>query len=175
MSYWPRLVLTDWEKRFLDKYTDPDTNRRGPLRRFYPAELTLDETNRLPTDQIQISRRSRVFGISVAGDIEHFLITLTDSVGEQFTVGAIPIPLLCPGYGQTQVGLFTGVGRQPLVGGINDIHILQPNIVLQPNQTLTIQGFPTEPFNFNGEGQNTYKVDFTFHVWEFPGMPGSPL
>ena len=175
MSYWPRLILTNWEKQFLNLYANPDDNRRGPLRRFYPASLTLTETERLPIDIITISRRSRVFGISVSGDIEHFRIKISDSVGEQYTPDEIYIPHLCPGYTQIQPGLFGGVGQNPSPGGFSDVHILNPNIQLSPAQTLTISGFEVEPFDFGDAGENDYRVDFTFHVWEFPGMPGSPM
>lgn len=176
MSYWPRLVLTDYEKRFMQKYADPDDNRRGPLRRMYPGVLRLDADTRLPVQNFNIARRSRVFGISFAGDIEHFRIQITDATGEQYTAVPVYVPHLAPGYAQSLPGVVNGIGPQPLVGGFNDIYIINPNILLQPNQTLTVSGFETEPRGFiPSEGEFDFQIDFTLHVWEFPGMPGSPL
>ncbi len=175
MSYWPRCVLTDYEKRFMNKYPNPNDNRRGPLRRFYPGLLRLDDEQRLPTFNFTISRRSRVFALSFAGDIAHFRVQLQDATGELFTDGPIYLPHLIPGYSQALPGIINGVGPQPLVPGLNDIYVINPNIELAPNQTLTLSGFETEPRDFIAETQNDYQVDFVIHVWEFPGMPGSPL
>lgn len=176
MSYWPRCVLTPYEQKFMNKYPNPDDNRRGPLRRFYPGVLRLDVDERLPTFNLNISRRSRVFGFSVAGDIEHFRVNISDSTGEQYTADTVYLPHLVPGYSQSLPGILGGVGPTPTVGGLNDVYIFNPNVMLMPNQTLTFSGFETEAPILFGEGETVaFQVDFVVHVWEFPGMPGSPL
>jgi hypothetical protein len=73
------------------------------------------------------------------------------------------------------VGIINGIGPNPLVQGYSDVYIINPNITLAPNQTLTIRGYETEPYGFELEAPNDYQVDLTVHVWEYPGMPGSPL
>jgi hypothetical protein len=175
MSYWPRCVLTPWERKFMPKYAEPNDNRRGPLRRMYPGVLRLDAEERLPVDNLNIARRTRVFALSFAGDIEHFRVRVFDSTGEQYTADTVYVPHLIPGYANSQPGVINGLGPQPVSPGFNDVWVINPNIVLAPNQTLTIAGFETEPRGFAQEEQNDYQIDFTWHVWEFPGMPGSPL
>jgi hypothetical protein len=189
MSYWPRFKLTPYEARYVTKYSSPDDNRRGVLRRFYPGFLVLNETTRLPTFAFNIARKSRVFGLSISGDVSKFRINISDATGEQYTVGQINADLLqtgnlaeVPGINIALSG--TGIGL-PVVAKIipgfnNDIHIFEPNISLAPNQTLTIQGFETEPYGYGNPDPETipnadYRIDFVLHVYEFPGMPGSPL
>lgn len=173
-NYWPRLVLTDYEKKYIDKYTEPNRNRRGVLRRFYPGSLVLTAEQRLPTFSQNIARRVRVFGITFSGDIEHFRVRIFDVTGEQYLANDMYIPHLVGGYVQTQVGIFGGLGTNPSPGGLTGVCIFNPNIVLAPNQTLSISGLETEPRGFDDTNENDYRVDFTWHVWEFPGMPGSP-
>ncbi len=93
MSYWPRCVLTPYEQQYMNKYPNPDDNRRGPLRRFYPGVLRLDADQRRPTFNLGISRRTRVFGLSVSGDVEHFRVNIEDSTGEQFTADTVYLQL----------------------------------------------------------------------------------
>jgi hypothetical protein len=181
MSYWPRFKLTPFEAKFLTKYSSPDDNRRGVLRRFYPGKLELNENTRLPTYDFNIARKSRVFGLSMSGDLSNFRITLGDATGEQYLIGPIEPALLITGplYNNLSPD-FTQIAPTFIPGFSTNIHIFEPNISLAPNQTLTIQGFETEPYGFTnpapGEYSNAnYRIDFTLHVWEFPGMPGSPL
>ena len=182
MSYWPRFKLTPYEAKYVVKYSDPDDNRRGVLRRFYPGYLVLDALTRLPTFSFNIARKSRVFGLSMSGDVAKFLITINDATGEQYTVGQLNADLLMTGNNLTIPGAnislaALSVGKL-MPGFNNDIHIFEPNISLAPNQTLTFSGFETEPYGFGvpeGADPANYRIDFTLHVYEFPGMPGSPL
>ena len=183
MSYWPRFKLTPYEAKFVTKYSSPDDNRRGVLRRFYPGFLELNETTRLPTFSFNIARKSRVFGFSASGDVSKFLLTITDATGEQYTVGQVNADLLLTGNGLPVPGTsvdFSSVGFSKIMPGFsNNIHIFEPNISLSPNQTLTFEGFETEPYGFNPFDPEipvaSYRMDFVLHVYEFPGMPGSPL
>jgi hypothetical protein len=182
MSYWPRFKLTPYEAKFVTKYSSPDDNRRGVLRRFYPGFLELNETTRLPTFSFNIARKSRVFGFSAAGDISKFLITITDATGEQYTVGQVNAALLLTGGSRRIPGINSDITEisfyHPLAPFTSDIHIFEPNISLAPNQTLTFQGFETEPYGYNLIPDTipaNYRMDFVLHVYEFPGMPGSPL
>lgn len=182
MSYWPRFKLTPYENRFVTKYSDPDDNRRGVMRRFYPGFLVLNETTRLPTFAFNIARKSRVMGFSASGDISKFLLTISDATGEQYTVGQVNAALLLTGNSLRSPGANISLPAIPAMklmpGFSNDIHIFEPNISLAPNQTLTFQGFETEPFGYGvpeGSDPADYRMDFVLHVYEFPGMPGSPL
>jgi len=182
MSYWPRFKLTPYEAKYVTKYSDPDDNRRGVLRRFYPGFLVLDQTTRLPTFAFNIARKSRVLGLSMSGDVAKFLITISDATGEQYTVGQLNADLLMTGNNLAIPGAsisLSPIGISKFMPGFNnDIHIFEPNISLAPNQTLTFEGFETEPYGFNTPSEQqpaNYRIDFTLHVYEFPGMPGSPL
>lgn len=179
MSYWPRFKLTPYEAKYVVKYSDPDDNRRGVLRRFYPGFLVLDELTRLPTFSFNIARKSRVFGLSMSGDVAKFLLTINDATGEQYTVGQLNADLLMTGNNLAVPGVnFITTIPKIMPGFNNDIHIFEPNISLAPNQTLTFSGFETEPYGFNRPDETSpanYRIDFVLHVYEFPGMPGSPL
>lgn len=187
MSYWPRFKLTNYEAKYVTKYSSPDDNRRGVLRRFYPGYLELNATTRLPTFAFNIARKSRVFGMSMSGDISKFRITISDATGEQYTVGQVNADLMMPGGLALVPGanfdlgsLAQGTLAAFMPGFNNDIHIFEPNISLAPNQTLTVQGFETEPYGYSpipieDEEPANYRIDFVMHVYEFPGMPGSPL
>jgi hypothetical protein len=182
MSYWPRFKLTPYEAKYVSKYSSPEDNRRGVLRRFYPGYLELNETSRLPTFSFNIARKSRVLGFSASGDISKFLITITDATGEQYTVGQVNAGLLLTGGSRRIPGINASTTDLTyyhiLVPFTTDIHIFEPNISLAPNQTLTFQGFETEPYGYNRPEETepaNYRIDFVLHVYEFPGMPGSPL
>lgn len=183
MSYWPRFKLTPYEAKFVTKYSSPDDNRRGVLRRFYPGFLVLDATTRLPTFAFNIARKCRVFGLSISGDVSKFLLTISDATGEQYTVGQVNASLLLTGNNLVVPGInvsLGGLGLPKFMPGFsNDIHVFEPNISLAPNQTLTFEGFETEPYGYGNTDPEVpnanYRIDFTLHVYEFPGMPGSPL
>ena len=178
MNYWPRLILDDWEKRQIVKYNTPIDNRQSVKRKMYPGFLELTENNRLPTFPLNIARRAKIFGITFAGDIQHFRLTITDSAGEQFVANPIHIPHLQPGYVQNAIGNYTPdvAAGYPLAGYSQGPHIFNPAILLRPNQTVTFAALENEPAGFNqSEPTNVYRVDFTVHVWEYPGMDGGAI
>jgi hypothetical protein len=183
--YWPRLRLTPEESKYSIIYDDPRTNKNAVLRRIYYGQLNFNSVIRQDTETFQISRRSRVFGITASGDVNQVEIQIIDVTGEQITTDFIPLanliggsafdprsalifsPFFDVGQNLTDPGFFTG-----FVQGHMDSYvpfILEPSIVLAPNQTLTFNGRPISP-NYSQD----LHVSFCTHVWEFPGMPGSP-
>jgi hypothetical protein len=181
---WPRFKITPEENQYSSKYENPKSNKHIVLRRFYPGEINITPTIRQDQETFQISRRTRVFGLTASGDINLIEIQITDITGEQFTTDFIPIMNLLGGSiadpramedfqappvgSPPSGGLFTGVTP---IGPISYApHIFEPCIVLAPNQTLSIQGRAIDP-TMTGP----LHVEMCLHVWEFPGMPGSPV
>jgi hypothetical protein len=122
-----------------------------------------------------IARRSRVFALSVSGDVNQFRLRIVDSTGEQYTADVMYAQHLFPGLDQGQPGVIGPPEVNPFSPTGQDVYVINPNIMLAPNQTITIEGFEVVPFDFEQGGANDYRIDFCWHVWEFPGMPGSPL
>jgi len=181
MSSWPRCELSNYEKRYLTKYPNPENNVRGVLRRMYPGVLELTNIQQQPSFQFQTARRSKVFGFTFAGDIDMFGLKLQTATGEQLFSDFMPISLLTGGYVSGQPGVT--VGQYPastppnniIRGASIDPFILDPAIELAPNQVLTVYGTRIVPQGFGGFANiDTLRVDMTIHVWEYPGMPGSP-
>jgi hypothetical protein len=180
MSYWPRCQLSDYEKRYTTKYPNPDNNVRGVLRRFYPANLELTAIQRQPSFQFQTSRRSKVFGITFAGDIEQFAIKLQTATGEQLFSDFMEVALLTGGMVSGLPGNVTGVQSTPFPNvvfgygpSVNPL-IFNPAIELSPNQVLTVYGQAITPRGYLNITAIDFRLDMTLHVWEYPGMPGSP-
>ncbi len=179
MSYWPRCYLSDYEKRYVTKYPDPHNNVRGVLRRFYPAVLDLTTSQRQPSFQFQTARRSKVFGLTFAGDIEQFAIKLQTATGEQLFSDFMEVSLLTGGANAGLPGMITGVLNPAAPNASNvlqsvDPLIFNPAIELAPNQVLTIYGAPLVPYGYPNNPLTSFRLDITMHVWEYPGMPGSP-
>lgn len=177
---WPRFKITPEENQYSTKYEDPATNKHIVLRRFYPGEINITPTIRQDQETFQISRRTRVFGFTASGDLNLIEIQITDITGEQFTTDFIPIMNMLGGTiaDPRSTELFI---NPPFNGGFSTgfvviptmsyaPHIFEPNIVLAPNQTLSIQGRAIDPTM-----PGPMHVEIVLHVWEFPGMPGSPL
>lgn len=94
MYFWPSLKLTDYEKQFVDVYTQIDSNgaviKPGVLRRSY----TLTLANQAQRDkgiaaqshvaQVQISRRARVFAITFSGNTDCFRLSVKNSNGTMY-------------------------------------------------------------------------------------------
>ncbi len=189
--YWPRFRLTKAEAQRWCVYSSPDSKNKAAVYRIYAGELQLSTTNKEDTENMQISRRSRVFAFTASGDVNNIEIQIYDSAGEQYTMNFIPVSNLLLGSNPD----FRGV---PLVGGplaavnleprlgLNPYgliygdtvapHIFQPNIVLDPNQTLSIKGrcmhgLTDSDFTTPGVGTSfsqTATLSFNLHVWEFP-------
>jgi len=163
---WPRLRLTNEEKAYVQKYADPSKPGRGVLRRLYAGHLALTGAVRTPTFTFQISRRSRVFGLTFSGDVTRFRVEIITSSGELHTPQPVYLPHLQPGFMQSEQGV--APGATPSWFSVLP-YIFEPSLVLLPNQTLNLNGFPTDVFQ-----DVDYRVDMALHVWEFPGMLGSP-
>ena len=188
---WPRFKLTPAEEKAgASKYYDYETNNRGTLRRFYPGQLILNETIRQPVFTFQIARRCRVMGFTASGDLPQFKIQFTDASGEGYLATPVCVPTLLGGYvelppaayGTATAGMTGGyppnvddaantLGWARIIGMPKTEHpfILEPNIILSQNQTLQVTGTPTSEYT----GQ-AYRMDMTFHVYEFPGYDMGP-
>lgn len=195
--YWPRFRLTKTEAKRWCVYSSPDLNQKQVLYRVYAGEIALSTTNKEDTENMQISRRARVFGFTCAGDVHNIELSIYDSSGEQYTMGFVPASLLVLGNvpdfrsnnwtNGTYAALFgkgantTGFSNQTVSGVDTQApHIFEPNIVLDPNQTLSIKGrtmlaLADVPTLAGAAGTpatdarpGTANLAFNIHVWEFP-------
>jgi hypothetical protein len=186
--YWPRLRLTKEESKRWAPYSQPNKLQRNVLYRVYAGELIMSMTNKEDSENFQISRRARIFAITASGDIANTEVQIFDSTGEQYTMGFIPMSnLLCGTAADYRaMGIFSPVASgvnnnavgfsTPYVFGVDTVapHVFEPNIGLDPNQTLTIKSqnmkvltqlpSPPAPANTN----EISVVSLCFHVWEFP-------
>lgn len=186
--FWPRMKLTPGETRLgVTKYYDPDTGKRGVLRKIYSGQLELTDTKRNPVFNFQIARRSRVFGLTASGDIAQFRVQLQDSSGEQYLAQPIALSALLGGYVELPPPAFSTIvassggfphtapsgplGWVPAQGTPNTYSpfIFDPNIVLDSNQSLTMTGYPLTDYK-----SISYRVDLCLHVWEFPAWNDGP-
>ncbi len=173
MWYWPKLQLTDHEKQFVGIYKEVDdkgkTVRPGVLRRSYRLQLAnqAQPTKNIPavrlTDQIQISRRSRVFAITFSGNTDAFRLSVRNTNGTQYTnpaprsqgypvvsslvagsyynalaTGGKPIPLAYNHASNltSSIGPNPGFSNQFMSGQQSFPWIIEPNWVCAPNETL---------------------------------------
>lgn len=176
MGNWPRFKITPDEAKYSAKYEDPRKAQRGVLRRMYTNALNISNSRRIDSAQFQISRRCRVFGLTAAGDIDHMLLELVDSTGEQYTATPVHICNLLKGWNPdplSEDGMQYDGTVPNLIASVRDDgpFIQEPNIVLAPNQSLNLTVTPAD----QGDLVTSLRVELTLHVYEFPGMPGSPL
>lgn len=177
---WPRLKMTREELEYCSKYWDPINKKPNVLRRIYPGELDITSTIRQDQETFQISRRTRIMALTAIGDIQQIEIQMTDIAGEQYTPDYISINNLILGTVADPRSLeYFDPAMSPATNGYwfgkmflfsLSPCLFEPNIVQKPNQTLTINARPINP-----ETTDPLHVDINLHVWEFPGMPGSPL
>ena len=207
MFTWPNLELTDYERKFVRLYKTKD--KPGVLKRVYRRQLTntaLPNKN-LPvvklSEQIQISRRSRVFAICFSGDIGSWRLQITNASGTNYTVktprtaqdpivsslisgsffnaaalGGLAVPInlfvdISPSFGPNLIG---GASQVALSGMQAYPWLIDPNWVLLPNETLIFNGTPI-PVPYNGAKQLTdppLVLGIAIHVWEFPVMGTAP-
>ena len=167
--FWPRLQLTADESKWVSQYYDPNKGRTV-VRRIYNGALSLTDIQRQPTFNFQIARRSRVFALTASGDLSQFKIQLQNSSGEQYFSEPIAASNIFGGYNQRPPSAiypdFNQVMGFPFTLAP---FVIEPNIVLQPNQTLNLIGSEMIPY----AGKN-YTIEVVFHVWEFPGYHGGP-
>ena len=176
---WPSFRLTKTESQYNIKYSDPDKKQKPVLHRKYGGNLQLSSIIRRSQFTFQISRRSRVMGFTVCGDISQFLLTFADVSGEQYIANPTPVAGLVCGYNMLPYSDRYNAVPEPatptsrvLAGATLMPYIFEPNIVLPPNNTLTISATPAST---TPPASGVYRIDFTLHVYEFPGFPGSPL
>jgi len=165
--FWPRCQLTAEESKYVSKYFDPE-KRRNVVRRVYNGSLTLNSVTRQPTFPFQIARRARVFALTASGDITQFRIQLQDSSGESYFAESVAASNVFGGYNQMPGSAiypnFTQVLGFPFT---LSPFVLEPNIVLKPNQVLNLVGEAQAPY-----AGTAYRMEVCFHVWEFPGFAG---
>ncbi len=187
MFLWPELDLTDAERKYVGYYATPE--KPGVLRRTYKIVLA---NRAIPLagilqpaliQNLQISRRARVFGLTFAGDVSCWWLEIKTASGEQYTppntlaaqLGNPPgclVSSMLPGTPwnvAAVVGAYPGVGfegQQYQAGPL----ILEPNGVLVPNETLIFSGTPQLPPL--AVPPVTVALEIGIHVWEFPNMAG---
>lgn len=199
MFTWPTLELTEYEKRFVRVYKDG--KYPGVLRRAYEVFFNskADSTNpgleniRL-TGQVQIARRTRVFGLTFAGNLGSYRLNIKTASGELMTPvpqGADGPPIVSSLIAGSAWNAMSAYGDQVIVSGLQTPGgrvvssfdgsfaagplILDPNWELAPNETLMFEGTPianqvTTEFVMAQPAQKLLAI--TVHVWEFPGMDG---
>lgn len=168
--FWPRLVLTPEEQLTHSKYYDPDSKKRGVLRRIYQGSLESNDTEQQPFWNFEIARRCRVFALTGIGDVNQIRFSLQDATGEQYFSEPLVATQVFGGWAATGLS-----PNNPITGNVTGYEntigmpaciapmVFEPNIVLAPNQVLNIIGQPVVPFN-----GVVYRVDLAIHVWEFP-------
>lgn len=166
--FWPRCQLTADESRYVSKYFDPD-KRRHVIRRTYNGFLDLTAVTRQPVFSFQIARRCRVFALTASGDMSQFRIQLQDSSGEQYFAEPIAASNVFGGFNQLPGSAiypnFVQVLGFPFTFSP---FVLEPNIVLKPNQVLNLIGNEMAPY-----AGISYRMECCFHVYEFPGYAGA--
>lgn len=187
--YWPRFRLTKAESKRWCVYSSPDITQKAVIYRTYAGELVLSTTNKEDTENLQISRRARILAFTASGDVNNIEIQIYDSAGEQYTMGFIPVSQLLLGatpdfrsVPQMSQPQYTASGPlfaeliSGLVGGADTVapHIFEPNISLDPNQTISIKGrcmhalHDTVVSEVGVSVPQTATLCFNMHVWEFP-------
>lgn len=188
MFDWPKLELTDWERQYVRPYKT--ANHPGVLRRTYERTISnnpdiVGATGIMPSADIQISRRARVFALTFSGGVSNTRIRITNASGTLYTVpdsrtAQDPYVSALVGGTPYMFGSYIGGKTDPIDQGINTelatpmivlsgeygALLIDPNWVLMPNETLI----------FNGNWDDlagpppTVVLNIAIHVWEFPGM-----
>ncbi len=207
MYFWPSLELTEYERRFvglykaevpilgpdkkplLDKQGKPRMRELpGVLRRVYKILLNNQVNASVPgleaihlTGQVKISRRSRVFGLTFAGDTNLWRLNIETATGERMTPqlpgadGAPVVSAMCPGTSWNALASADMAGPTLLTfdGAVtarqmayNSLPlIVEPNWELLPNESLIFTGAPI-PAGL----ADAVILEIAVHIWEFPGM-----
>lgn len=199
MWAWPDLQLTEYERKFVRIYKNGD--KPGVLRRTYIRTLndTANINQNLPiirlSDQLQISRRSRIFGLTFTGNLDSWRLSIANASGTQYTTKTPRtqrdpvVSSMVPSIqnNANSLGGLTppiGVAVSPGIGPNVEVTplwrsqfqlaplIIDPNWLLMPNETLIFTGTPI-PISYQvGEEEVTQPLilNIAIHVWEFPGM-----
>ena len=208
MWAWPNLQLTDYERKFVRVYKTAQFP--GVLKRVYKVGLyQRGETVDLPgferpitriSGQVQIARRSRIFGLTFSGNLDSWRLQITNASGTLYTIRdprrnqdpVVTSMVPCSLFNAAALGGVVpplDAGAPPISPGIgpNSITsrqfapiqqpsplIIDPNWVLMPNETLIFNGSPIQ-VNYQGvdpDEEMTPDLALTIgiHVWEFPRM-----
>lgn len=190
------MEITDYEKRFVSAYTteiqgkvDPATGKRGPnwikpgvLRRMYkvllnntqhPGVSGLEDIHL--NGQVQISRCSRVFGLTFSGDTHAWRLKISTASGTEFTPrfpnGTYPmVSTLSPGSSWNNTATDMAGPDNLTINAIPTRQVawtqlpmlIEPNWELDPNESLMFEGLPNSV--------TAIILEIGIHVWEFPGM-----
>lgn len=185
MFEWPELDLTDEEREYVRYYGTRE--KPGALRRTYKVLLS---NTAIPAADIQVglirnfqtARRVRVFGLTFAGDVSRWFLDVKTASGESFTP---PNPLaadtgnpngclvstLAIGTPWNALAVGGGYPGSAVIGHEQwqtAPHVVEPNIVMTPNETLIFTGTPIIVV----EG-DALVLEIGIHVWEFPDMGSS--
>lgn len=201
MFPWPSLELTDYERKFVRIYKTKDYP--GVLNRVYKVTLNdpAQPTKNLPivklSGQIQIARRSRVYGISFLGNLDRWRLNISNASGTLYTTktprtqldpvvssllpcsqyNAISLGGLVPPLTFTNLSDGVGPGINPDGQIVNASApfplIIEPNWLLLPNETLIFNGTPLNVSVLMNNKEPAFPpltLNIAVHVWEFPGM-----
>lgn len=168
-----KLRLTEYERKWNDYY---DTaGKRGVLLRRYPYDFTIDSSTRTVTVYHQAARRSRVFMVTWAGDVNAVTVDISTSTGETYTVDPMHLPLLA---GSNALSTACKSALLPSYASPFNVRaqsmyalILEPNIVLPGVKQLLFKYGLEDPLDTT-EPTNPYRIAFVVHQWEFPGFEG---
>ena len=194
MFDWPKLELTEYEKLWVRHYkTQVGSGRNarilpGVLRRTYERTISnsttiTDSEGLQPSEQIQISRRARVFGLTFTGALSNTRLQITNASGTLYTVrdsrtAVDPYVSALVGGSPYMSGSLVGgkQSRTAVEAGTDTVSVLsgeqprplviEPNWVLTPNETLIFNGDWDDADNSTG----VFVLGIAVHVWEFPEM-----
>ena len=190
MFPWPSLELTDWERQHVGYYTERVKRadgsyytKPGVLKRVYPIDLARQDDDSADleaqlTDELQIARRTRVFGFSFTGDLGSWRLQIRTASGEALTgqereSGDAPVvSAMVPGTFYNEHPN-TNIGAQPTADNAQNVHQygalqIEPNWLLSPNTTMLFEGTIIDEANLTANDQRILTINV--HVWEFPGM-----
>jgi hypothetical protein len=196
MFFWPHLELTEYEKRFVSTYGTPGVKadpkkgikevleKPGVLRRTYKVLMNNTQHPTISGMEdihlnggIQISRASRVFALTFAGDIHAWRLRISLASGTDFTPrlsgGTYPMVCTLSPASSWNSACFLSEPSQVNVSPVPETvsrqiawqqlpFIIDPNWELDPNETLLFEGEP--------QNESALILEIAAHVWEFPGM-----
>lgn len=202
MFTWPSVELTNYERQFVGVYKDG--KKPGVLRRTYEVFMNSKADALTPglekiklKGNIQIARRSRVFGLGFAGNLGSWRLQIETASGEQMTpkpAGADGYPIVSSMIAGASWNALAALGDQTTVNGYGNPLwssffgnksqgplLIDPNWELSPNEVLIFNGTPidvqvTDEADFTALDLPAQKLlSIAVHVWEFPGMSGEAM
>lgn len=171
----PLLRLTREERQYCDYYETQ--GKRGVLERRYPARIVLTSSTPSVTVRHITTRRARVFMVTWAGDTSMMRVEIQNSTGEHVTVGgSVHIPCLS---GHSPVSTLSRRTDLALPAALYPwdtrwTFVLEPNVVLEAGQQLTITYYLEDPQDPNIPEEG-WLLKHVVHTWEFPNWEGGIL